>query len=135
VHVLADAAVSVMAIIGLVTAWRLGWTFMDPAMGIAGACVIANWSWGLVRQAGAVLLDIAPDTDLAEEIRERLETGGDRISDLHLWRVGPGHMAAVISLVSHDPALPNAYKVRLANISGLSHVTVEVEICHGSHVA
>src|SRR5580698_3800850 len=108
VHVLADAAVSVMAIVGLLTAWRLGWTFMDPAMGIAGAIVIANWSWGLVRQAGSVLLDIAPDPHLAEEIEERLEIGGDRISDLHLWRVGPGHMAAVISLVSHNPAPPNS---------------------------
>jgi len=131
VHVLADAAVSVMAIAGLLTAWRLGWTFMDPAMGIAGAIVIANWSWGLVRQAGAVLLDIAPDAHLAVEIGERLETNGDRISDLHLWRVGPGHIAAVISLVSHNPAPPNIYKARLANISGLSHVTVEVELCAG----
>ena len=135
VHVLADAAVSVMAIVGLLTAWRLGWTFMDPAMGIAGAVVIANWSWGLVRQAGSVLLDIVPDDRLAHEIQERLETGGDRISDLHLWRVGPGHMAAVISLVSHDPAPPNTYRARLANISGLSHVTVEVECCNGPRAA
>jgi cation diffusion facilitator family transporter len=133
VHVLADAAVSVMAIVGLLTAWRLGWTFMDPAMGIAGAIVIANWSWGLVRQAGAVLLDIAPDDQLEHEILERLETNSDRISDLHLWRVGPGHMAAVISLVSHDPAPPKSYKARLADISGLSHVTVEVERCDGLH--
>ena len=131
VHVLADAAVSVMAIVGLLTAWRLGWTFMDPAMGIAGAIVIANWSWGLVRQAGAVLLDVAPDAHLAEEIRKRLEISGDRISDLHIWRIGPGHMAAVISLVSHNPAPPNTYKAQLANISGLSHVTVEVELCGG----
>ncbi len=133
VHVLADAAVSVMAIVGLLTAWRLGWTFMDPAMGIAGAIVISNWSWGLVRQAGSVLLDIAPDDHLAHEIEERLEVGGDRISDLHLWRVGPGHMAAVISLVSHNPAPPNSYKARLADITGLSHVTVEVECCNGPH--
>ncbi|MGD0144253.1 MAG: CDF family Co(II)/Ni(II) efflux transporter DmeF [Rhizomicrobium sp.] len=133
VHVLADAAVSVMAIIGLLTAWRLGWTFMDPAMGIAGAIVIANWSWGLARQAGTMLLDIAPDDHLEHEILERLETNGDRISDLHLWRVGPGHMAAVISLVTHDPAPPHAYKERLADLSSLSHVTVEVERCVGPH--
>jgi cation diffusion facilitator family transporter len=133
VHVLADAAVSVMAIIGLLTAWRLGWTFMDPAMGIAGAIVIANWSWGLARQAGTMLLDIAPDDHLEHEIIERLETNGDRISDLHLWRVGPGHMAAVISLVTHDPAPPHAYKERLADLSSLSHVTVEVERCVGPH--
>jgi len=133
VHVLADAAVSVMAIAGLLTAWRLGWTFMDPVMGIAGAIVIANWSWGLVRQAGSVLLDIAPDTHLANEIHERLETNGDRISDLHLWRVGPGHLAAVISLVTADPASPAFYKKRLADISSLSHVTLEIEHCAGPH--
>jgi Co/Zn/Cd efflux system component len=80
-----------------------------------------------------VLLDIAPDGHLAHEIEQRLEIGGDRISDLHLWRVGPGHMAAVISLVSHNPAPPATYKALLANIPGLSHVTVEVECCDGLH--
>jgi cation diffusion facilitator family transporter len=130
VHVLADAAVSVLAIIGLLAAWRLHWRFMDPLMGIVGALVVANWSWSLVRQAGAVLLDMRPGDRISERIAERLEIGGDRISDLHVWRVGPGHEAAVVSLVTHDPLPVRVYKARLADIAGLSHVTVEVESCH-----
>ena len=130
---LADAAVSVLAIIGLVTAWRLHWRFMDPVMGIVGALVVANWSLSLIRQAGAVLLDMRPSGDLARRITDQLETGGDQISDLHIWRVGPGHAAAVISLVSDRPQSPSAYKRRLAGVPGLSHVTVEVEACPGTH--
>jgi cation diffusion facilitator family transporter len=134
-HVLADAAVSVFAIVGLVAGRELGWVWMDPVMGIAGACVIANWSWGLVRAAGAVLLDTRASEGLAEEIAERLETGGDRITDLHLWRVGPGHNAAIISLVTHTPQPPAFYKARLAALSSLSHVTVEIEHCAAPHIA
>ena len=135
VHVLADAAVSVFAIVGLVAGRELGWIWMDPVMGLAGAVVISNWSWGLVRAAGAVLLDVQSDDGLAGEIATRLETGGDRISDLHLWRVGPGHNAAIISLVTHAPQPPAFYKARLAGLPGLSHVTVETELCAGSHAA
>jgi cation diffusion facilitator family transporter len=134
VHVLADAAVSVLVLIGLTAGRQLGWVWMDPLMGIVGALVIANWSWGLLRTAGAVLLDMRPAGELARAITERVETGGtDRITDLHIWRVGPGHNAAVISLVSDEPAPPAAYKSRLAGIAGLSHVTVEVESCPGEH--
>jgi cation diffusion facilitator family transporter len=131
VHVLADAAVSVLAIIGLVTGRQLGWIWMDPLMGIVGACVIANWSWGLVRAAGAVLLDLRPDAALAAGVRERLERDGDRVADLHLWRIGPGHAAAVISIVSDRPEPPARYKARLADLRGLSHVTIEVLPCAG----
>ncbi|MGD0191882.1 MAG: CDF family Co(II)/Ni(II) efflux transporter DmeF [Rhizomicrobium sp.] len=133
VHVLADAAVSILAITGLVAGRQLGWVWMDPLMGIAGAIVIANWSWGLMRTAGGVLLDVRPEGHLVGEIMERLEVDGDRISDLHLWRVGPGHVAAVISLVTHNPMPPGAYKTRLSDVHELSHVTVEVEHCTGSH--
>jgi cation diffusion facilitator family transporter len=129
IHVAADTVTSVLAVVGLALAWRFGWTFMDPAMGIVGALVIANWSFGLVRDAGAVLLDITPDTHLVEEIRERLETGGDRVSDLHVWRVGPGHYGAIIAIVAHAPESPAAYKRRLAGLHELSHITVEVEGC------
>ncbi|MGB8365438.1 MAG: CDF family Co(II)/Ni(II) efflux transporter DmeF [Rhizomicrobium sp.] len=135
VHVLADAAVSVFAIVGLVGGREFGWVWMDPMMGIAGAIVIANWSWGLVRDAGAVLLDRQASPLLAARIGERLETGGDRISDLHLWRVGPGHNAAIISLVTHAPQPPAYYKARLASLPDLSHVTVEIEQCPGAHAA
>ncbi len=128
-HVLADAAISVLAVVGLVSARQFGLIWMDPAMGIVGSLVIASWSWGLVRAAGAMLLDMRPAGGLAEQIAHRLETDGDRITDLHVWRVGPGHSSAVISMVSDRPLPPSAYKLRLGAISGLSHVTVEVEPC------
>jgi cation diffusion facilitator family transporter len=131
IHVLADAAVSILAIIGLVAGRQFGWIWMDPIMGIVGACVIANWSWGLVRAAGAVLLDLRPDAGLATEMRARLEGNGDRVADLHLWRVGPGHSAAVVSVVADRPEPPAAYKARLTGLPGLSHVTVEVVQCGG----
>ena len=86
VHVLADAAVSILAIVGLLAGRELGWIWMDPVMGIVGACVIANWSWGLVRAAGATLLDLLPDKALAGKILARLESGDDCVTDLHLWR-------------------------------------------------
>ena len=129
IHVMADAAVSILAVIGLVTAREFGWLWMDATMGIIGALVIANWSWGLVRAAGAVLIDSQSNADLALQIRDRLEHGSDRVADLHLWRIGPGHNAVVATLVSHQPEAPNAYKKRLATIPGLSHVTIEVERC------
>ncbi len=131
VHVLADAAVSILAIIGLVAGRQLGWIWMDPVMGIVGACVIANWSWGLVRAAGAVLLDLQPDTSLAAEVLARMERNGDRVADLHLWRVGPGHAAAVLSVVSDRPEPLQSYRARLADLRGLSHVTIEVQACPG----
>jgi cation diffusion facilitator family transporter len=131
VHVLADAAVSVLAVVGLLAGRELGWIWMDPVMGLVGAGVIANWSWGLLRAAGAVLLDLRPDGALAGEVRRRLERDGDRVADLHLWRVGPGHEAAVVSIVSDAPAAPADYKARLADLPTLSHVTVEVQLCPG----
>jgi cation diffusion facilitator family transporter len=127
VHVMADAAVSVLAIVGLVAGRQLGWVWMDPVMGIIGSLVIANWSWGLVRAAGGVLLDMRPDPELAEEIEQRLNVGEDQITDLHIWRVGPGHHAAVVAIVSDRPEQPDAYKGRLSGLRGLSHVTVEVQ--------
>ncbi|WP_026873158.1 CDF family Co(II)/Ni(II) efflux transporter DmeF [Inquilinus limosus] len=128
-HVLADAVTSVGAILGLLAGRLYGWAWMDPLMGIAGGVMIARWSWGLLRDSGAVLLDTVPDPGLAEAIRDRLETGGDRIADLHLWRVGPGHAAAIVALVSDHPQPPVQYKARLGGLPGLSHVTVEVNLC------
>ena len=125
IHVLADAAVSVLAVVGLLAGRELGLVWMDPVMGIIGALVIANWSWGLVRAAGAVLLDMRPDPSLGRAIRARIEgVEGDRVVDLHLWRIGPGHNAAIVSVVSDDPQAPANYKERLIGLSGLSHVTV-----------
>jgi cation diffusion facilitator family transporter len=128
-HVLADALTSVLAIVALLAgAWR-GWTWLDPAMGLVGAVIIAVWSAGLIRSAGAVLLDMVPSQELAGIIRERLETDGDRVVDLHLWRLGPGHVGLIVSVVSDRPAAPAVYKDRLAGTAGLSHVTIEVQAC------
>jgi len=129
VHVLADAAVSILAVIGLLIAWALGWLWIDAAMGIIGAAVISNWAFGLMRDAGAVLLDVRPNAGLIRSVRESLEDGSDRVADLHLWRVGPGHNAVVATIVSDEPKAPNFYKQRLAKLPTLSHVTIEVERC------
>ena len=134
VHVMADAAVSVLVLVGLSVGRLLGWLWLDPVMGIIGMLVIANWSWNLIRASGAVLLDIRTGDGIASEIEHRLENGcDDRVSDLHVWRVGPGHCAAVVSLVSDQPEPPASYKSRLIGIPGLSHVTVEVQPCPGHH--
>lgn len=127
---LADAVTSLLAIAGLLAGRFQGWVWMDPLMGIVGALVIARWSWGLMRDTGAVLVDTLPDPALARRIAARLEgRGQDQVADLHLWRVGPGHLAAVITLVTHDPQPVDRYKARLADLPGLSHVTIEIVRC------
>src|SRR5260370_9633646 len=102
-------------------------------MGGVGAIVMMRWSGGLIRDSGAVLLDAAPNRALADAIRSRLEVGHDRIADLHVWRLGPGHHGAIVSLVSDSPQPVEAYKTRLADLRGLSHVTVEVLRCTDAH--
>jgi cation diffusion facilitator family transporter len=129
VHVMADAATSLLAIGALVIAMYSGFNWTDPAVGIIGSIVIASWAYTLIRDAGSVLLDGSIDKKMEGSIRSRLEAGDDRVTDLHVWQVGPGHCAAVISLVSDTPLQPALYKERLADIKGLSHVTVEVEQC------
>lgn len=128
-HVVADALTSVLAIVALLAGRYFGWVWLDPIIGIVGAIVISRWSYGLIRSSAATLLDTVPDKELQLRIRERLETGTDRISDLHLWQVGPGHHAAIVSIVADAPELAQVYKSKLANLPGLSHVTVEVERC------
>jgi Co/Zn/Cd efflux system component len=98
-------------------------------VGLVGACVIASWSYGLIRDAGRVLIDVVPDQRTQGVIRERLEVDGDRVSDLHFWQIGPGHRAAIVTIVSDRPQAPAIYKERLHGIAGLSHVTIEVEPC------
>ena len=128
-HVLADALTSILAIVALLAGRFYGWVFMDPLMGIVGAVVIAHWSLGLLRSSGAVLLDTVPDATLPARIKQRLEVGSDRVADLHLWRLGPGHVGVVASIVSDKPQPPQVYKARLAKLPALSHVTVEVHAC------
>lgn len=133
VHVMADAATSILAIAALLVAMYAQWVWADPAVGIIGSLVIASWAYGLLRASGAVLLDVHADKNLEMVIRDRLETKGDRVTDLHLWQVGPGHRAAVISVVSDHPQSPATYKRRLGGLRGLSHVTIEVETCPHEH--
>ncbi len=127
IHVLADAAVSVMVIAGLLLARAFGWLWMDPLAGIVGACVIASWSWGLVRDTGSILLDMVPDRRVAEGVRQAVEAEGDRLDDLHLWRLGPGHLGAIVSVQTTRDRGPEFYRTRLTRFQTLSHVTVEVQ--------
>jgi cation diffusion facilitator family transporter len=120
---------SVAAIAGLSAAWAFGWSFMDPLVGLLGTIVMAAWAVSLIRTAGRVLLDAVPDPELAQSIRQRIEIGGDRVTDLHVWQLGPGHAAVMASVVSHSPQAPAAYKRRLEGLAGLSHVTIEVNAC------
>lgn len=128
-HVLTDAATSVLAIVALAGAWLKGWTALDPVMGLVGAAVILRWSTSFIGEAASVLVDAVPDPNVVETIRLRLETETDRVTDLHLWQLGPGHWAAVVSLLSSDPKTPDVYKERVAEIEGVSHLTVEVQPC------
>ena len=130
-HVLADALTSVLAIAALLVGRIYGIAWLDPAMGLVGAMVIVSWSWTLVRRSGAALLDVVPDGGLTQAVRARLEVEGDRVADLHLWRLGPGHAGLIVSVVADRPQAPAAYKARLAGLAGLSHVTVEVNPCPG----
>ncbi|MFD1942754.1 CDF family Co(II)/Ni(II) efflux transporter DmeF [Paradevosia shaoguanensis] len=127
-HVLADALTSVLAIAALLAGSLAGWTWMDPAMGIVGALVIARWSWSLIRDAGRVLVDYVPDGEnLPQQIRHAIEDSGDaRITDLHVWQVGPGHKAAIVALEARSPQPAETYRAKLADITGLAHLTVEV---------
>ena len=129
VHVLADALTSVFAIAALFAARYFGWAWIDPVVGMVGALVVANWAYGLMRDTGLVLLDGSAGGEVRSGIRKILETDTDRISDLHVWRVGPGRHAAIISLVTHTPHDPMHYKARLAALPTLAHVTVEVTPC------
>jgi cation diffusion facilitator family transporter len=128
-HVLADAVTSIMAIGGLILALIFTWPWIDAVVGLIGACVIASWSYGLIRDAGRVLLDVVPDRRIEGIIRQHLEVDGDRVFDFHLWQIGPGHRAAIVSIVTDRPQAPSIYKRRLAAIPALSHVTIEVEPC------
>jgi cation diffusion facilitator family transporter len=126
IHVLADAAVSVLAITGLVLARAFGWMWMDPLAGVIGAVVIANWSYGLIRDTGRILLDMNPDQSMTAKVREAIESDGDRLVDLHLWRLGPGHLGALVSVRTNKSRDCAFYRERLKNYKSLSHVTVEV---------
>jgi cation diffusion facilitator family transporter len=131
-HVAADALTSVLAIVALVLAKGLGYVRLDPLMGIVGGGMIARWSYGLLRDTGHILLDAAVERDLLQTMRSAVESGNaDRVSDLHVWKVGPSDYAAIVSVVSDDPRPVQHYKELLADIEGLSHISVEVQECLG----
>ena len=95
-------------------------------MGIVGALVIANWAYGLLCDTGGVLLDINADSDMAEQVRRTIEIDGDRLADIHLWRVGPGHLSAILSVVTSELRTAAFYRKRLGSFRSLSHLTIEV---------
>ena len=127
VHVLADAAVSVLVILGLLLARTFGWLWMDPLAGIIGAVVIASWSYGLIRDTAKILLDMTPDQRMADSLKQTIEADGDRLTDLHLWRLGPGHLGAIVSICTREPRGQDFYRARLAKFRSLSHLTIEVQ--------
>jgi len=125
-HLSADALFGVLAIAGLLAGQWLGWRWADPAAGLAGAFLVAQFALSLILRASAALLDMNPSADLTAQVRARLEAEGEHVLDLHLWRLGPGHHAAVAVVGAAHPQPPEAYHARLRGLEGLSHVTVEV---------
>ena len=123
----ADAAVSVLVIAGLLLARGFGWQWMDPLAALVGAGVIASWAYGLVRDTGGILLDMNPDRGTAEDMRAAIEAEGDRLTDLHVWRLGPGHLGAIVSVATASGRNARFYRERLARFRSLSHLTIEVE--------
>jgi cation diffusion facilitator family transporter len=128
-HLSADAAVGVLTLAAL-AAGRFGLGFADPLAGLLAAVLVAQFAWTLLRRAGAALLDINPSDALTSEVRQRLSAEGERVIDLHLWRLGPGHHAVIAVIASEHPQPVATYRARLAGLAGLSHVTVEVR---GNH--
>ncbi len=129
-HVLADAFTSVLAIAALAAGLWLGWSWMDPVMGLVGAGVILWWSKGLLGDSARVLLDREMEEPLVKEIRRAVEIDGDaEIADLHVWRVGRASHAAVLTVVADNPRTPEEYRARLKCIASLMHVSVEVNKC------
>jgi cation diffusion facilitator family transporter len=126
-HVLADALTSVLAIVALAAGMLAGARWLDPAVGLVGAAVILRWAWILIRDTSAVLLDRIPDDALAKTIRSAVEGEGDaRVTDLHLWQVGPGRFAAIVAIAATNPAEPARYKARIGCDPRIVHITVEV---------
>jgi Co/Zn/Cd efflux system component len=116
-----------LVIVGLLFGRFLGWTWMDPVAGLVGAIVIAAWSYGLVRDTSAVLLDMNPDQNMADRMRATIESAGDQLTDLHLWRLGPGHLGAIVSVATRQNRGPGYYQSLLGRFRALSHLTIQVQ--------
>ena len=129
-HVLADALTSLLAIAALLSAKYLGLTWMDPVVGIIGAILVSSWSFGLLRTTSGILLDKQGPQRIRDRIRNSIEADEDsRVTDLHLWAIGPNIFSVVIAIVAHDPASPAQYKERIPKNLGLVHITIEVQAC------
>jgi Co/Zn/Cd efflux system component len=107
-------------------AWLFGWLWMDPLAGLVGAAVIVSWSWGLLRDTGRVLLDMNPDHRLSEALRGAVEREGDALADLHLWRLGPGHLGAILCVETESEADVEHYREVAGRVGRFSHLTIEI---------
>ncbi|HTH97830.1 MAG TPA: CDF family Co(II)/Ni(II) efflux transporter DmeF [Stellaceae bacterium] len=126
IHIMADAAVSVIVVVGLGLGWLMHWEWTDPIAGLIGASVVAAWSYSLLRDTGSVLLDMTPDHHVEAAMRRTIEEDGDRVDCLHLWRLGPGHLGATVTVTTRSDRDARFYRSRLAHIADLAHLTVEV---------
>ena len=129
-HVLADALTSVLAIFALLFGSLFGWWALDPLMGIVGALVITRWAWDLLKESSAILLDAGVKSEVRDEIREIIEADADnRITDLHVWKIGPKHLAVLLTIVTHHPRSASAYKQLLADFNEIKPLSIEVIKC------
>ncbi len=130
-HVLADAFTSILAIVALLCGKYFNWTWMDPIMGIVGAIIISRWAYGLIRQTAPILLDESIDQDYQKSICKAIEDDGEnKVFDCHIWKVGPGHYAIILAIVTHNPKEPSYYRDLLTDYKKLSHITIEVNRCN-----
>jgi cation diffusion facilitator family transporter len=134
-HVLADAFTTCLAIVALTSGKFFGWTWLDPVVGLIGSGVVFSWAYGLLRDTSGILLDRTPSSsDLPEGIRRAIEVDGDSIvTDLHVWQVGTGKFAAIVSIVAHEPKSYETYRALLREHEELVHVTIETHNCREDH--
>jgi cation diffusion facilitator family transporter len=129
-HVLADALTSLLAIFALLGGKFFGLNWMDPLMGVVGAFMVARWSWGLLNETSGILLDRQGPAEICQKVRSAIEAEADnRVSDFHLWHIGPGIYAAAISIISQEPKLPDEYKAMIPKDLGIVHSTIEIYPC------
>ena len=135
-HVLADAFTSMLAIVALTSGKFFGWIWLDPVVGIVGSAVVFSWAYNLLRDTSGILLDRTPaSSDLPDEIRKAIESDGDSVvTDLHVWQVGAGKFAAIVSLVAHEPKSCESYQERLREHEELVHLTIETHLCSEPHI-
>jgi cation diffusion facilitator family transporter len=136
-HVLADAFTTFLAIVALTSGKFFGWAWLDPVVGLVGSVVVFSWAYGLLRDTSGILLDRTPvSSDLPDQIRRAVESEGDSIvTDLHVWQVGMGKFAAIVSIVAHEPKTCDAYRELLREHEELVHVTIETQVCREHHPA